>query len=131
MIQVFSRDAAANYGLKGALFAIRHNLGVHTSVTLEDAEYYGLAGDPATAFAYHSTSSKVPLVNFDLALSEGRSALALFGDALPEFEKDRSDRLTRQSRQPGHVRGSEIEREVANQLNGVYARKFRPPVIAV
>src|SRR5437868_6629134 len=68
---------------------------------------------PAAALAAHPASAEVGLIYFDFTLRKGRGALALFGDALTDFEKDRGDAL---ARQPGQLSGTadrQVEREVA------------------
>ena len=49
--------------------------------------------------------AEVALINFDFAILERRLALALFGDAPPEFAKDHDDRAVRDGGQLRRVRG--------------------------
>jgi hypothetical protein len=85
--------AATDNGLQSSLFAVRQ-ISVKTEpFPLEDAEDDGLAAGPAAARAAHAPGTEVTLIDLDFAAREGRCALALFGDSLPDFEKDRRDGL--------------------------------------
>ena len=66
--------ATANYGLKCAFPAIRHDFGIDTAVALEDTENDGLARGAAATFASDSTSAEVTFINFNFAVRVGRGA---------------------------------------------------------
>jgi hypothetical protein len=124
-------DATAHNGLQSALFAVRHDLRIDASVTFEDAEDNGLTRRAATALATHSTSAEVGLINFDLARGERRCALAFFGDALSDSEKDRGHCLTCQSGKFGRLTGRQIERETAHELTEFTLANFGTPIVPV
>jgi len=126
-----NRDSTANNGLKCGLFTVRHDLGIDTAVTFEDAEDDGLAAGSSASLATDTARAEVRLVNFDFAGRERRGALTFFSDALSDFEKDRRDAAARESSQFGRMTGRQIKREVAHELAHFTLGNFRPPVIAV
>ena len=85
--------ATANNRLQSGFLAVRHDLGIDAAISFEDAEDNGLARGTATAPASDTTSTEVGLINLDFTTGERRSPLALLGDALSDFEKDRVDGL--------------------------------------
>jgi len=127
----FRRDATANNGLQSSLFAVRYNLGVDAAVALEDTKDDGFTRRSTPALAAHATSAEVRLINFDFTLREGRSALALLGNALPDFEKDHGDGLTRQPRQLSSSAGRQIERKVAQHSQKFTLANFGTSVVAI
>ena len=108
--------AATDNGLQRGLFAVRHDLGVDLAVTLQEPEDDGLAARPASALAAHAPSTEVGFIHLDLPCGERRLALALFGDAPSDFEKDHGDALARQAGQLRRISGRQIEREEAQEL---------------
>ncbi len=82
-------DATANNRLQSALFAVRHNLGIDTTISLEDAADDRLARCATPALASDATSAKVRFIDFFFARAEGRSACPLFSNPGADFEKDR------------------------------------------
>lgn len=100
-------------------------------MTLEDAEDDGLAGGSAAALAAHAPGAEVRLIDFDLARGEGRGALALFGDAPPDFEKDRGDALARQPGQLSRPASRYVEREVTQHPQEFTLANFGTPVVAI
>jgi hypothetical protein len=76
----FRSHSTANNGLKRGFLAIRHDLGVDASVTLEDAEDNRLATGSTASLAKDATRAEVGFINFDFATRKGQSALALFSN---------------------------------------------------
>ncbi len=90
-------DTTANNGLQRHLFAVRYDLWIDLTVTLEETEDDGLATGSATALAAHSTSAEVRLIDFNFASGEGSITRAFFDETCSDFEKDRGDGLTGQA----------------------------------
>ena len=108
------RDATANNGLQRGFLAVRHNLRVNASVTLEDAEDDGFTKGSSASFASDSASAEVALIYFDFAARKGRGALTLLSNALSDPEKDSSYATARQSSQLSGMTGRQIECKVAH-----------------
>lgn len=125
------RDPTANNRLQSGLLAVRHDLGVDAPVTLQETEDRRLPTCTTPALAAHPACAEIAFVNFNLAARQRRSALALLGNSLPDFEKDHGDALARQAGQMCCVGGTKIEREVAHQLAKFTLRNMSMPVIPV
>src|SRR5262245_20978826 len=86
-------DAPANHRLERGFFAVRDDFGVHLVVAFQQPEDDGFTRCPATAFAAPAARPEVTLIDFDIAIVEGRLWFADVGKAVTNFEKDRGDRF--------------------------------------
>lgn len=125
------RDATANNGLQSSLFAVRYDLGIDAAIAFEDAEDDGLPTGSAPALATHTSRPEIRLVNFDFTSREGRSAFALLGNTLSDFEKDHVDAFARQGSECGCLAGRQIMRKEAHNLTEFTFTNFGTPVVAV
>ena len=106
-------DAPANNRLQRFLRAVRDNLRVNRTVTLEDAEDNRFARCAASALAAHTTRSEVTFINFNNS-AERRSPFTLLGDAKANFQIDLVDRFSSQTNQFRCFSGSQIKSKIAN-----------------
>lgn len=123
-------NATANNRLQGGFRAVRHDLRVDFTLTLQEPEDRSLTRCPAPVLAPDTTSAEVAFVNFNLP-GKGRDALALFGDALTNLEKDHGDGFTPAAGELGYIRRAEVQRKVARQLTKFLFGNSGTRVIAV
>lgn len=123
-------DAPANNGLQRLFPAVRDNLGINRTVTLEDAEDNRFAARAATAFSPHSACAEVTFVHFDCA-AKRRCSFAFFSNAATNFQVNLIDRLSGQSDDFRRFRGGQIERKAADNSPRFSLANFGTPVITV
>lgn len=82
-------DIAAYNGLQRAFLAIRDDLGINPSVTLENAKDDGFAARSATSFAANPFAAEIGLVNLDLARLDRFVTSTFFRKTNTDLLKDR------------------------------------------
>lgn len=108
-------DPSPDNGLQRGLSAIRDDLGVDFSVSLEDAEDRCFAGGSTASFALDSLAAEVGFIDFDLT-GKRRFMLAQFGDSLSDEVEVAIDRVAVEASKGSGLAGVQIEGVTAHQL---------------
>ena len=126
----FQADAARN-GLPQRLSAtVGNDLGVDTTIALEDAKDDGFAGSTTSSLAPNPARTEVALVDLDFS-GEGTLGLTPSGDPAAQLEVDVVDRTHGNTSNGSGFTGRQIEGEGPNEFTKTALGNVRTDVVLV